>query len=305
MDQLQEASAIDPNEVDTTEPDNSEVDTTQEDDGAASYYDDEPNTDDLDDGDIDDDDEEDGEPLEAITAPASLKADEKEQFAQLPPEAQRWASEVLSRRDTEIQQGLSDAKLAQREAETSAADKVAQTQRDYADRFENFAQAFAPQPPDPQLAQQNPGAYIAAKASYDAEIAEFNQIKEQIGGIRKDAEGHDTAQTQQWQQEQFNQLMSVPEFANEETRKDFLTSVQNFGVENGYSLEELAEASARDVIVLKRAMADRSDADKWRDHVKKRNERPRQAGKFAKAAPVGRKVQGNPKADPMESYYSQ
>jgi hypothetical protein len=289
--QLEQAGAVAEPEVVETGPDNSQVETQSD---PLSFYEDEQSKepeqapDDEPDSDEDDDSAE-PEQEPAIDAPVSLKAEEKEQFAQLQPEAQRMLSEVLSRRDRETQQGLESARKAQRDAESSAADQVAQTQRSYADQFEQLVSAFAPQPPDPRLAQQDPGAYIAEKAMYDQQIGQFQQLVQQIGGIRQQADSHAQQQDQEWRASQARELMSIPEFADETQRVEFLTNVEGFATsEGGYSADEVAQAGAKDIVLLKKAMAWKADAEKWRNHIKRRNERPRESGKFARAAaPVG------------------
>lgn len=289
MAQLDEAAAVD-QPVDTTGPD-SGADVETQTDPLAFYQDEqaeEPEQATEDDIDPEEDGEEGEEPEQpAIDAPVSLKAEEKEQFAQLPPEAQRMLSDVLSRRDRETQQGLESARTAQRQAEAAAAEQVAQTQRQFADKFEQLAQVFAPQPPDPRLAQQDPGAYIAAKAIYDEEIGHFGQLMQQITGIRQQADGHTQQQDKEWRDDQVRQLMSVPEFADEAQRNDFLTGIETFATsEGGYSPEEVAQAGAKDILLLKKAQGWKAKAEKWDAHVKRRNERPRESGKF-RAAPVG------------------
>ncbi len=280
--------AEDASPVDGAQPSINEAANTP--DALAFYQEDQPEAPEQDaDDDMDLADEEEGsEPEEpAIEAPVSLKAEEKERFAQLQPEAQRMLSEVLSRRDRETQQGLEGARTAQREAETRAAEQIAQTQRSYADQFEQLASVFAPQPPDPRLAQENPGAYIAQKAMYDQEAAQFGQLVEQITGIRQQAEAHTQQQDQEWRASQTRELMSIPEFADEAQRVDFLNGIETFATsEGGYSADEIAQAGAKDIMLLKKAQGWKAKAEKWDAHTKRRNERPRESGKFAKAAPV-------------------
>jgi len=62
-----------------------------------------------------------GEPVTAIAAPVSLNADEKARFAQLPEDAQRFVTELETRRNEQVQQVTTKASNAQREAEARAA----------------------------------------------------------------------------------------------------------------------------------------------------------------------------------------
>lgn len=301
----QEAAVAEP-EVVETGPDNSQVETQS--DPLAFYQNDQPKDPEQAPEDDDLDEEEEGDEADndpPIEAPVSLKAEEKEQFAQLPAEAQRVLSEVLSRRDRETQQGLEGARTAQREAQRTAAEHVAQTQRTYADQLEQMVSAFAPQPPDPRLAQENPGAYIAQKAMYDQEISQFGQIVQHITGIRQQADSHTQQQDQEWRSAQMRELMSVPEFADEAQRTEFLTGIESFATaEGGYSPEEVALAGAKDIVLLKKAKGWKAKADKWDAHTKRRNERPRESGKFAKAAaPVGAASGQKPPVDQLKVLY--
>jgi hypothetical protein len=255
----------------------------------ASFYDEPTDPVDGEEGEdySEDADEEGSEPEEAIAAPVSLKAEEKERFAQLPVEAQRMMAEVLTRRDSEVQKGLEGARTAQRDAERTAADTVAQTQRDYADRFERFTQAFAP--PEPQRQQYpNDMAYLVAVENHRREMAGFRQLVEQVNGIKGEADSHFSAREQEWRQDQVKQLMSVPEFADESSRASFIQGIEDFAVNDlGYGKDEIAQAGAKDIIGLKKAMGWKAKAEKYDAYVARRNERPRQAGKFAKPAPAG------------------
>lgn len=279
------AAAVAEAEVAQTAADNSQStnDTSQVDETAeqALYEDDQPEGDELDE--LQDEDE----APEPVEAPASLKAEEKEQFAQLPPEAQRFAADILKRRDQETQQGLETARSAQRQAEASAASQVAQTQQQFAAQAAALVQAFQPAPPPIELARQDPAEYQYQKAIYDEQMGNYQQLVGQIAGLHSQSEQHTVAQRQTWLQEQANQLRSIPEFADDTKRPEFQRQIADFGRELGFTDEELAEASAKHVMALHKFRQDRADAEKWRQHKAKRNERPRAAaGRFA-AAPTG------------------
>ena len=125
---------------------------------------------DPEDGDPDDDgdDDEDDEPETAIDAPASMTAEEKQAFAQLPKEAQQLTRQFAARRETEIHQGLEKSKSAQQAVRQQAVQSIAEAKQAAAQDFMTLANAYAPQAPDPALAQHNPSQYIAEKAQYDA-----------------------------------------------------------------------------------------------------------------------------------------
>lgn len=225
---------------------------------------------------------------EPIEAPVSLKAEEKEKFSQLPREAQQALSEIIQRREQDAQKGVQTAQAAQQQAEAVAADQIAATKSEFAERSARIIAAFAPQPPPIELARQNPAEYLYQQGVFEQERQAFTALVEQLGGIQNEAAGHFEAREQQEKQERLRGLHSIPEFASEETRAKFLGDIETYGTKVlGYSVEQLAQMDATDMAALKTAMTDRTDAEKWRAHLKNRNARPREAkGRFS-TAPAG------------------
>jgi len=301
-------------EADVIAPDNSQgtnetspVDQPKADETAeqALYDDDQPKEGEEGTEEQQDDDDDGEDAPEPVTAPASLKAEEKERFAQLPPEAQRFAAEVLARRDQETQQGLEAARSAQREAERTAADHAAQIQQQYAEQFAGLVQAFQPTPPPLELARTNPAEYQYQKALFDEQAATYQHLVGQISGIKDQSQQHFAAQQQAWMQEQINALRSIPEFADDATRPEFQRQIAEVGKELGYADEDLAAVSAKDVMALNKVRNWKAKAEKWDQHQRKRNERPRAAqGRFA-AAPVGNgaPAQGGGVKDTLKALY--
>ena len=103
-----------------------------------------------------------GEQETAIAAPISLNAEEKEAFSQLSPEAQAFVTSLETRRNADVTKVTTKAADAQRAAEAQAAQQAIQAKQEYARQLEGFMANFAPQMPDPSLAQSNPAAYVAA-----------------------------------------------------------------------------------------------------------------------------------------------
>src|SRR5690349_6011492 len=125
-----------------------------------------------------------GEPTKsAIAAPVSLNADEKAQFAQLPEDAQRFITGLETRRNEQVQQATTKASNAQRDAEARAAQADAQAKQVYAQQLKHVISAFRPAPPDPAIAQTDPGMYIALKAQHDADAAQFDQFEQQVSAL--------------------------------------------------------------------------------------------------------------------------
>lgn len=216
---------------------------------------------DLEDGEQDGETDEEGEPDDpAIPAPVSLKAEEKAIFEQLPKEAQRVWAESESRRNREVQEVTTRAAEAQR---TAAADATAKSQAIFAQQAMQIAQAYAPRPPSPDLAQVNPGEYIAQKARWEAAQAQHDDFMQQVFGLSQQVEEYEAQQTQAWKQEQIQVLSTVPEFADPAQRASFLASLDEVGAELGYSLEARANAGATDILALKKAAEWKAKAEKY------------------------------------------
>lgn len=188
------------------------------------------------------------EPAPVIDAPVSLNAEEKEVFAQLPPEAQQaWAASE-TRRNTQVQEATTKASNAQREAESRAAAADAEARRQYATQLDQFIANFEPQMPDPMLAQHNPQAYIAQEAQYRAAKAQHDQLVQQVKAFGQEA---DQEAMQAFVQQRDRELMQIPEIANPETRQGYIDRAMSVAAELGYDLGELSQGMrARDLKAL-------------------------------------------------------
>lgn len=217
----------------------------------------------------------------AIDAPQSLTADEKAKFAQLPPEAQSLIADVESRRNTQVQQATTKAAEAQRTALAAAADAEAKAKQTYAQQMAAVANAYAPQPPDPAIAQYDVPGYIAQKAQYDAALAQYHQVIQHAQALTAEATSHFEQQDAAWQAEQAQRLMAVPDFADPAKRTEYLTRLQTVGEELGYSTELMASATADDILALDKAAKWKADAEKWRD-LQKRKMQPVRDAKTSK-----------------------
>lgn len=171
---------------------------------------------------LDDEEQEDegGEPDEpAIEAPASLNAEEKTVFAQLPPEAQQaWAASE-NRRNSQVQDATTKAAERERAASTKAEQAEALADQRRAAQLVEFMSAFAPQMPDPQLAQHDPASYIAQKAQYDAQSAQFVQFAQQIEALKVEA---DNTLAQIDTQARAADLMTIGKLADPATRDEYI-----------------------------------------------------------------------------------
>lgn len=162
---------------------------------------------------------EDAEPTAAIDVPVSLNAEEKKVFAQLPEEAQQaWAASE-NRRNQQVQEATSKAAERERAAQAASAQAEAMADQRRAAQLKAFMEPFRPTMPPPQLAQTDPASYIAAKAQYDFEVAQFATIEQQIEAVGQQAQ---TKMQAIDTQSRVADLMTVPKLADAATRDDYV-----------------------------------------------------------------------------------
>lgn len=255
------------------------------DDGQRRSADDEDQSDGEDD-DLDlseDEDGKDDEPAHpAIEAPASLNAEEKAQFAQLPPEAQRLITEVENRRNGQVQQATTKASEAQRTAELRAAQADAQARAKYAQQLKTFADNLAPQRPDPQLANIDPAAFIAQTAQYEAAKAQHDEFVQQVQSM----EEHAGAQLSDAEiQQRDAELMQIPEVQNPETRETFFKRAIDTGNMLGLDMSQIGHATAKELKALRDISDWREKADKYDTAMARQMQRVRQGKKLTPAKP--------------------
>ena len=236
-------------------------------------------------GDEQDDDED--EPETAIDAPVSLNAEEKAVFAQLPVEAQQaWAASE-TRRNAQVQEATTKAAHAERAAQSQASEAHSKAKAVFADQLATFASHLAPTPPDPAMARDYPGEYIAQKAQYDAMKAQHDHLVQQVSALGEES-SHEIDQA--FIQQRDRELLAIPEVANEETREAFLDRAFEAAAALGYDRDILLrDGNATDFKALIAAHGWKQDADKYKALMAKQMTRVREA-KSAKpnaAQPLG------------------
>lgn len=197
----------------------------------------------------------------AIEAPASLNAEEKAAFAQLPAEAQELIRNVETRRNAQVQEATTKAAERERAAQTAVEQAEAMADQRRAAQLRTFIGQFAPQMPSPQLAQTDPASYIAAKAQYDAEIAQFAELAQQIDALDFEAQGRAAGIEQS---QRVADLMAVPKLADPATRDEYLKTSLGLVEELGLDPKSFEEvASSADFKALEKVSDWKAKADKY------------------------------------------
>lgn len=210
------------------------------------------------------DDDEDEPEAPAIAPPASLNAEEKAQWTQLPPEAQQAIVAIESRRTAEVQSGLEKARSAQREAETTAASRVAEAARLHTEQLATVAAAYAPKAPDPRLAETNPAAWIAQKARYDTAKAQHDDFVQQVAVMHDGATKEQERLEAESMSRMWNEVKDdLPEATDPAQWQELLGKMTPVALDLGYPIELLEQATPQDIRAIKRAAAWKEKAEKW------------------------------------------
>lgn len=235
-----------------------------------------------------DEGEQDDEPETAIEAPASLTAEEKAKFAQLPTEAQQLLNEVETRRNAQVQQATTKASDAQRQAEARAASADAEARKAYSEQLKTVFKAIAPEPPSPDLARTDPAEYIAQKAQYDASIAQLGAVWQQAEALGQEADGQID---QAFIAERDRALSALPEIQNEATRHEFFEKAIGAASALGLDTPALNRATADEWQKLRQIHDWKTKADKYDAATARNMQRVRDAKKAKPNKPAA--TQGN------------
>jgi hypothetical protein len=209
-------------------------------------------------------DESDEPGLPAIDPPVSWGTDAKERFAQLPVELQEFVSEREAQRDKAVQRATTEAAQAKRSASIEAETVFAERQRQYASEVEYLAGQLAPQRPNPALVQSNPALFYQMQAEYEEAIVQQRELQHRAMTARQEAgQREQFAANEQLQADMAVLAEQIPDWNDTEKRTALLTEVGKVGAELGYSSDLMAEATAQDVLALKKAAEWKSKAAKY------------------------------------------
>lgn len=211
----------------------------------------------------------------AIDPPASLNAEEKKAFAQLPPEAQQLIADVETRRNQQVQEATTKAANREREAETAQQQAAVTAQRHFAAQLVEFSKAYLPD--EPQRAwYADDASYLVDARAYDNAIAQHNAIVQQALGMRDEA---NEAQAEIDHSQRVADLMTVPKLADPATRADYIKSTLEVIAELGLNPEAFEKtASSADFKATEQVAEWRADSIKYRAALSRQMQRVR-AGK--------------------------
>lgn len=183
-----------------------------------------------------------------------------------------------------IQRGMEEAAKTRKEAESLYSELQAQQQQ-FLQAVQQVQQGgfkAPPKEPDAAMIDTDPIGYMAEKARYDREFAEYQGQQQQFQQMQ--AQQSEAAQRarQEYMKSQMEMLPKlVPEFGDAEKAPAFREKLARTGIDAyGFTEQEIGSISdARHVQVL-------ADAMRWRE-LQKAQKKPKEAPKVVK--PVGRR----------------
>lgn len=244
------------------------------------------------------------EPTEAIKPPVSLNKEQQAAFKQLaeanPELAKVWA-ESEAQRNEQVRLKTTEAAEATRTATSQAQAAVADIAKQYAAELEVYAEAFRPAEPDLSLLAENPQAYLQQKALYDQMTAQHHELMQRVQAVRGQSDQiNQGLQAEQVQAEQARLRSEWPDILDPAKQADLWRGVQATGEALGLPPEALGNATASEMLALKKAGEWKAKADRWDAFQASKMTKVRAAKALPKAATPGapsRNLSNTQKAD--------
>jgi len=242
-----EVSDTDEVEAEASDEDTTEADTDEEA---------EPDEADADEADEEESDEDEAED-EAEPEPdlITVKVDGKEQAVSLDDLKRSYSGQA------KIQQDLATNAQTRKQLEAAATALMAQQNAILQMHQEVQQQGFRPQPqmPDPKLIDDNPQEYMRQRASFENEVAAYQQEQAQLAQLKQRQEAYAQQQKAQHVAKGFEALKArIPELADEKAAPEYAKKMMEAGTQYQFTPEELSE------IDDPRALEVLNDAMKWR-----------------------------------------
>lgn len=228
-----------------------------------------------------------GDDLPPIAAPISWKAEEQEEFKQLP----RALQETLSRREAErekfVQSKANEAAQARQHAERDAITQV----KSIAEMHEQRLHALLPQvyaEPDPMLQAEDPYAYAEQLKAHKWSLAQYHQVQQDIRSVQAQAKQADDILQQQEQQEIHTRLSKeLPEFFDPTDGPKLREKLGSTALALGFPAELLKNVNATEILAMKTATDWKVKADKYDALMAKKMESVREAKNLPRVSRPG------------------
>lgn len=225
--------------------------------------------------------------LPPIAPPVSLTAEEKSKFASLPRDAQ----EIISRRVGDLERGFQtkaqEAAQTRAQVEREALAFIQQERAEYAQKLQHYASQFEVPQPDPQLIVEDPETYAHQMRQFQYATAQREQAQRDAEHARLQAQQAQQAiQAQEAQELQAVLSQHFPEFLDPSNAK-LREELGSIAIELGYPGEQLKDASATDILAMRKASEWKAKAEKFDTLMAKKMETVRAAKDLPKVARPG------------------
>ena len=166
-------------------------------------------------------------------------------------------------RDRDYRQKTMQASEERRalEQQSSALKASEQQVRQKIEYVDQLLKAFTPQPPDPQLLQDDPIAFLSAKENYERMVGVHNYVQQQLQQGQQQARQQTARERNEKAAKEWETLQDkLPELRTPAKAQAFADSLAKTGTAYGFSQDELAGALPYDhrfALVLQ-------DAARWR-----------------------------------------
>ena len=215
--------------------------------------------------------------LPPIKPPVSWTTEEQEEFRQLP----RALQETLTRRESErerfVQTKAHEARQARTQVESEAVAAFRQLQGNFAAQIQTLLPPI-PQRPSHKLQADDPWAYAEQMDAWERSVAQHQWAQQQLQAIQQHRAASEQAERQQaFQREQDALRDTLPEWFDATEGPKLHARMKSIAHDLGYSAEQLHDATATEVLALKKVSELKAKADKYDTLMAKKLEQVRAA----------------------------
>jgi hypothetical protein len=237
--------------------------------------------------DVDDDAEEAGEEGRPIKPPVSFTAEEKEAFKSWPRDAQ----EAVTRRVGEMEKGLhakaQEAKQVRAQTEQEALATIRQMQDNYAAQLQVLMPRI-PEKPSRQLQADDPWTYASQMEAYEGAVAQASFIQQQLQTVQAARTANQQAARNQALLLERDALQeALPEWFDASEGPKLHAAVKSIALDLGFSDEQLNDATANEILALRKVSDFKAKAEKYDALMVKKMEQVRAAKGLPKVSRPG------------------
>lgn len=210
------------------------------------------------------------QPEDDVPLPASWAKEDADLWQALPANAKAKIFAREAQRDQAVNLKFQEAANARKAAEAQAQEAAANRDR-YLQEIGALKAAIQPAPPPVSMLQPNspnydPDTYHLLRAEYEQASQFVQQLEQQAARAHAESEAQRQAAEaaafeaveNEWRPKLF---ASVPELNSPEKAPQVFAELGRYGSENGFTADELAQADARDILMLwKAAQFDKQQA---------------------------------------------